>query len=199
MLAGLPTACHDAAMDTGVHAGRVRDGGSTPQPSVLPPPRWWQRQPVPGGVGALVAVVLLAASLFSRGHEWHWSLGLPTGASVQLTQSGLMPLVALLLMPLMPQVSYRKRDALLVGLVPLVGPMLTGILVSRLLSLPRREWPPRPDETARVVPVPGEPCAYLLMPSFGVAEALRTAWCTDPDHHHPYPSRQATRPGPTRR
>lgn len=186
-------------MDTGVHAGRVRDGGSTPQPSVLPPPRWWQRQPVPGGVGALVAVVLLAASLFSRGHEWHWSLGLPTGASVQLTQSGLMPLVALLLMPLMPQVSYRKRDALLVGLVPLVGPMLAGLLVSRLLSLPRREWPPRPDEAARVVPVPGERSAYLVMPSFAAAESLRTAWCADPDHHHPYPSRQAARPVPTRR
>ena len=58
--------------------------------------------------------------------------------------------------------------------------MLTGILVSRLLSLPRREWPPRPDEEARVVPVPGEPSAYLLMPSFAAAEALRTAWCATP-------------------
>ncbi len=148
MLAGQPAACHDAAMGTGVHAGRVRDGGGTPQPSVLPPARWWQRQPVPGGVGAVVAVVLLAASLLSLGHGWHWSLALPAGASVELSQSGLMPLVALLLMPLMRQVSYRKRDALLVGLAPIVGPMLTGILVSRLLSLPRREWPPRPDEAA---------------------------------------------------
>ena len=185
-------------MDTGVHAGRVRDGGGTPQPSVLPPARWWQRQPVPGGVGAVVAVVLLAGSLL-RGYGWQWSLGLPAGASVELSPADLMPLVALLLMPVMRQVSYRKRDALLVGLVPIVGPMLTGILVSRLLSLPRREWPPRPDEEARVVPVPGERSAYLLMPSFAAAEALRTAWCADPGHHHPYPSRRAAQPGPTRR
>ena len=82
---------------------------------------------------------------------------------------------------------------LLVALVPVVGPMLAGISVYRLLSLPRRTWPPRPDEADRVVGVPDDPGAYLLLPTFAAAEALRTAWCDNLHHEHPYPSWRVAR------
>jgi hypothetical protein len=96
-------------------------------------------------VGTLVAVVLLGSSLFDSGwSDGNWSFDLAAGTTVQISRHALLPLFALLLMPFMPLVSYRKRDVLLVGLVPVVGPMVAGIMVYRLMSLPRRDWPPRP-------------------------------------------------------
>jgi hypothetical protein len=96
--------------------------------------------------------------------------------------------VAVLLMPFLRMVSYRKRDVLLIALVPIHGPMVAGLVVSRLMALPRRDWTPREDELPRVVRIPGARGAYVLAPTFGEAEALRTGWCRNPRHEHPYAS-----------
>ncbi len=96
--------------------------------------------------------------------------------------------VGLLLMPFLRSVSYRKRDVLLIALVPIYGPMVVGLVVSRLMALPRRDWTPREDELPRVVRIPGGRGAYVVERTFGEAEALRTAWCRNPEHTHPYAS-----------
>jgi hypothetical protein len=142
-------------MDRQNRRARVGIDGGTTRQMVLPLPRWWQERPVRVAVGTLVAVVLLGSSLLHSGwSDGHWSFDLPGGTTVQTSQHALLPLAALMLMPFMPLVSYRKRDVLLVALVPVVGPMLAGIMVCRLLSLPRRDWPPRPDWCAQSRPSP---------------------------------------------
>jgi len=96
--------------------------------------------------------------------------------------------LAVLLVPFLRQVSYRKRDALLIGLVPFWGAYLAAEIVWRLLCLPRRDWVPRYDELPRVVRIPHGRGDYLLLPTFQDAEALRSAWCVNSEHHHPYPT-----------
>ena len=48
---------------------------------------------------------------------------------------------------LAPLVSYRRRDALLL-LVPIWGLVVLWTIGSRLVRLPDRDWPQRPDEAA---------------------------------------------------
>ena len=96
--------------------------------------------------------------------------------------------VAFLLMPFLRMVSYRKRDVLLIALVPIYGQMVAGLVVSRLMALPVRDWTPREDELPRVVRIPGGRGAYVVKRTFGEAEALRTTWCRNPRHQHPYAS-----------
>ena len=50
--------------------------------------------------------------------------------------------------------------------------IVAGLVVSRLLSLPRRDWLPREDELPRVVRIPHGHGAYLLPPTFAEAEEL---------------------------
>ena len=47
---------------------------------------------------------------------------------------------------------------------------------------------PREDELPRVVRIPGGRGAYVLEQTFGEAEALRTEWCRNSEHSHPYAS-----------
>jgi hypothetical protein len=93
---------------------------------------------------------------------------------------------ALVLLPFLRHASYRARDVLLITLVPIYGAMVAAVVVSRLVALPRRDWPPRPDEVDRVVRIPRSRGAYLLRPTFADAESLRARWCVNPGHHHPY-------------
>jgi len=39
-----------------------------------------------------------------------------------------------------------------------------------------------------VVRIPGGRGAYVTRSTFGAAEELRTRWCVNPDHQHPYES-----------
>jgi hypothetical protein len=76
----------------------------------------------------------------------------------------------------------------LFALVPIYGPMVAALVLTRLIALPRRDWTPREDELPRVVRIPGGRGAYVLEQTFGEAEALRTEWCRNPEHSHPYAS-----------
>jgi hypothetical protein len=156
-----------------------------------PPERWRQRPDVRAAVATSVVVALLGGLGYLPGYDW--TVQLVGGVSWQLGPIGLMLTLGLLLTPALPKVSYRKRDLLLIALIPLFGQFLVGKVIYRLLSLPRRDWPPRPDERPRLVPVPGEPRVYLLPATFADAEELRSQWCTNPQHRHPYPTWDAAR------
>ena len=145
-----------------------------------PLPHWWQHRAV-RVTAALLTLALLLAPWFVYQPQERWRV---LGESVDPHHLPLF--VGLLLLPFMRAVSYRKRDLLIIALVPLYGELVAAVLVSRLLALPRRDWTPRPDELPRVVRGPGGRGAYVLRPTFAAAEELRTEWCRNPRHEHPY-------------
>jgi hypothetical protein len=146
-------------------------------------PTWWRQPFVRLAVGVLVGAGLLLAQLYRP----VWARTLSWGSlSVDLTSDNVEFWAAVLLMPFLRMVSYRKRDVLLIALVPIYGPMVAGVVVSRLMALPRRDWAPRAEELPRVVRIPGQGGAYLVERTFGEAEARRTSWCRNPHHRHPY-------------
>ena len=146
---------------------------------------WWRRPVVRFGVGVLVWAGLLLPAVLTPWRTWTVTWG---SFSAEVTPHNLVIWVAFLLMPFLRMASYRKRDVLIIALVPIYGPMLAGLVVSRLMALPRRDWTPREDELPRVVRIPGGRGAYVLEQTFGEAEALRTEWCRNPEHSHPYAS-----------
>ena len=146
---------------------------------------WWRQPPVRFAVGVLVFAGLFALPSRLPEAGWHLSLG---SSTLELAPENALFWVGLLLMPFLRKVSYRKRDVLLIAFVPIYGPMVAGLVVSRLIALPRRDWTPREDELPRVVRIPGGRGAYVLEQTFGEAEALRTEWCRNPEHAHPYAS-----------
>jgi hypothetical protein len=152
--------------------------------SAAPAELWRQRPGVRAAVATCVVVALLGGFGYLPGHDW--TVHLVGSVSLQLGPIGLMLALGLLLTDALPKVSYRKRDFLLIATIPVYGQYLGGKVVYRLLALPRRDWPPRPDERPRVVPVPDEPRVYLLPSTFADAEELRGQWCTNPQHLHPY-------------
>ena len=147
---------------------------------------WWRRPPVRFVVGVLVFAGAFAFPFLLPEAGWHVPVS-RSGTLDVMPESALF-WVGLLLMPFLRSVSYRKRDVLLIALVPIYGPMVVGLVVSRLMALPRRDWTPREDELPRVVRVPGGRGAYVVERTFGEAEVLRTAWCRNPEHTHPYAS-----------
>ena len=52
----------------------------------------------------------------------------------------------LLFIPLLPLVSYRRRDWLLISFVPFYGYVVAARVGWRLVNLPAKDWPLRPDE-----------------------------------------------------
>jgi hypothetical protein len=57
---------------------------------------------------------------------------------------------ALLFIPLLPLVSYRRRDVFLILFVPFMNLVLAARVGWRLANLPVHDWPPRPDEPGSV-------------------------------------------------
>lgn len=165
-------------------------GGAAGARTLDPPaPPWkWRQHPAVRMVPAVLVVLALLWVQIGFPPSAGWSLPLTDFASLEVTARAASFYVGLLLIPFLGRVSYRKRDVLLIGLVPVYGQIVVGKVIYRLLSLPWRSWPPRPDELPRVVRVPGARGAYLLRPSFGEAEELRTSWCVNPQHQHPYES-----------
>lgn len=134
---------------------------AAPRPWPQPPrARWWQHRAVRVAAGVLVVVALLLVTPWTDRWRWH----VAGSVYLELTAVGRSACVGLVLMPFMRRVSYRRRDILIVVLVPLYGQYVAAKMVSRLLALPRRDWPPRPDEADRVVRLPGDPGTYLLRP-----------------------------------
>lgn len=150
-------------------------------------PRWWRGPVVRWAVCLLVWGGLLAVT-YGVDEDASVTWGRFLGVQWELQPHYTVSYVALLLLPFYARTSHRPRDFWLVLLVPLYGPFVAAKVVSRLLALPRRDWVPRPDELPRVVRIPGGRGDYVLAPTFDVAEGLRTRWCRNPFHEHPYPS-----------
>jgi hypothetical protein len=102
-------------------------------------------------VGTVAALVVLPAYLRDQG--WDGRLTVGGGVMLELHSQDAMLYVAVALLPVMRLVSYRKRDVLLVALVPLYQLFLVGRIVYRLSFLPLRDWRPRPDEVPEVTSV----------------------------------------------
>jgi hypothetical protein len=94
-----------------------------------------------------------------------WGLGSgprALGGHLDLWELGTDLLVMALMWPLLPKVSYRRRDVLMM-LVPFYGLWVVGLAVWRLSGLPFRDWRPRDDELPRIRLVRGGPL-YVLVP-----------------------------------
>jgi hypothetical protein len=110
----------------------------------------------------LVSRSLLAAALFAAAVLPGWTLGDLAG---HWTGWGLLDWLVTCacsgaaVFALGPYGSYRRRDALL-GLVPLFGWYLTGLLSWRVALLPLRDWEPRPDELWRARWLTGDLVGY---------------------------------------
>lgn len=146
--------------------------------SVRETPRWRQRRSTRAGAATLVTGSLLGAMVAN--------LGWASSGRYAFEPAAFLLLPALALWPFLRRVSYRRRDIAILLLVPVYGQLLCGIVVSRLMALPRRDWTPRSDELPRVVRIPHGRGAYVVAPSFAQAEELRGAWCRNDRHAHPY-------------
>jgi len=60
-------------------------------------------------------------------------------------------LPVLLFVPLLPLVSYRRRDWMLMVFVPFWNVVVAAKVGWRLANLPARDWPPRLDEPGYLV------------------------------------------------
>ncbi len=72
-----------------------------------------------------------------------WLAGHPHGPWVDVVNFGAP---ALLFLPLLPLVSYRRRDVLIMAIVPFWNAVLAAKVGWRLANLPARDWRPRPGE-----------------------------------------------------
>jgi hypothetical protein len=150
-----------------------------PPAAADPPPARPRRSPRVRAAWTTAAVLVTAALLMFR--PWPAAdvprilAPLPHVTLVDLPGS---LLVAAALLVVLPRVSYRRRDALLV-LVPYVPLWLVGMAVWRLSGLPYRDWRPRDDERSRVRVVPGTPFYVLAGERVAAASAQLRA---DPRH-----------------
>ena len=95
-------------------------------------------------VGALAVVAcLLPALLLPRGPYFIW----PTAWFVAVggNEAGLL-VAGAIFVPLLPLVSYRRRDWLFISFVPIWGFVVAARVGWRIANLPNRDWPRRPDE-----------------------------------------------------
>ena len=95
-----------------------------------------------GGLATLTLSILPTTLLpASRDSTWPTSTFLAfDGRDLGLVLSGL------LFIPVLPLVSYRKRDWLFISFVPFYGFVVAARVGWRLVNLPTRDWPPRPGE-----------------------------------------------------
>ena len=155
----------------------------SPARTVPPAGTWWRRPAVRCTVGLAVFAGLVVTPLVTSRHLV-WNLG--GGWTFDFDPMDVTAYAAFLLLPFYRRASHRKRDLLIVVLVPFYGQFVAAKVVSRLIARPRRDWTPRVDGLPRVVRIPGGRGAYVLPPSFPAAELLRAEWCRNPDHDHPY-------------
>jgi hypothetical protein len=80
--------------------------------------------------------------------------------------------IGLVFVPVLPRVSYRRRDWLLIGLVPYWCFVVAAIAGWRLANLPVRDWAPRPDEVQAGPTAPSQAQAQVPSSPSPVAERV---------------------------
>jgi hypothetical protein len=108
-----------------------------------------KRRPWRRYAGGVLAVVVLAGPFIFFADadrlRWHATGGLYFNFWSLL----LICVPALLFIPLLRTVSYRRRDWLILACVPVLAQVVAWKVGWRLAHLPTRDWPPRPDESRR--------------------------------------------------
>ena len=119
-------------------------------------------RPIPGrpvllrfACGLLTLIVsTLPVMLLPSGTNFTW----PTPWFVVMGGQELGTLIGgLLFVPLLPLVSYRRRDWLFISFVPFWGFVVAARVGWRLANLPAKDWPLRADERAASVPAAVDP------------------------------------------
>jgi hypothetical protein len=93
----------------------------------------------------LAEVVLNGPYVFLADRErgrWHVAGGL----YLNYWSALLVTVPALLFLPFLRSVSFRRRDWMLLAAVPIWSQVVAWKVGWRLAHLPTRDWPPRPDE-----------------------------------------------------
>ena len=94
----------------------------------------------PGWVRALAGAVAVLVAI-QKPLSW-----LPGHTDAWWLDPVVFLLPVLLFVPLLPLVSYRRRDWILMVFVPFWNIVVAAKVGWRLANLPARDWPPRPDE-----------------------------------------------------
>jgi len=117
----------------------------------------WRRQRLPWRVAGAVVGVLLALASPALSRRLLAAVGLQQ--SVVLHDFARMSIAALVALPLLRLIAYRRRDALLIAFVPVVGVFLMGLIGWRLPVVRHPDWPLRPDDVrqASAPPPPADP------------------------------------------
>jgi hypothetical protein len=116
----------------------------------------------PAGPRGLVSRALVAAAVFAGAVVPGWTLG---DLVEHWTGQGLLDWLVtccwcgLAVFVLGPHGSYRHRDAVL-GILPLYGWYVAGVLSWRVALLPLRDWEPRGDELFRARWLTGDLVGY---------------------------------------
>ncbi len=98
-------------------------------------------------LGGAAAVALLLAPQLLTPDEWVAASHLGRFGVWRLVANAL---VSLIFVPLLRLVSYRRRDWVLLALVPVWQWVVAYRIGYRAAILPLHDWPPRPDERLRV-------------------------------------------------
>ena len=113
---------------------------------------------VAGRAAAFASLVVVSTDPFVEGAVTAW---VREHVNRHLVVQPALPALILVMSFVLPHVSYRRRDALMV-LVPVWGLWIVGLAFYRLTGLPFRDWRPRPDERRSLATVEGLPRYYVL-------------------------------------
>ena len=141
---------------------------SAPQPpsaldgtAVTPTLSWRQREQARHTAG-LFAVLAALAPVVLIDPDHPVELELDSHGHLVLGPQSTPFWVGLLVVAFLSRVSYRPRDLLIFLFVPIYWLWVAARVASRLMFLPYRDWPPRPDEWDRMRIVAGR--VYVLDP-----------------------------------
>ncbi|MGH8940735.1 MAG: hypothetical protein ACRDV2_15515 [Actinomycetes bacterium] len=90
--------------------------------------------------------------VFADGDRARWHV--VGGLYVNLWTAVLLVIPALLFIPVLRKMSYRRRDWMILAFVPVWAQVVAWKVGWRLANGPVRDWPPRPDEIRIPVEAP---------------------------------------------
>ena len=104
--------------------------------------RLWRRY-----AGGILAEVVLMGPVVFLADDDRLRRHVGGGLYVNLWSALLLSVPAILFIPFLRWVSYRRRDWLFLAFVPVWAQVVAWKVGWRLAHLPTRDWPPRPDES----------------------------------------------------